>query len=207
MVLEQLKKEYSPCELILLRRVHFQELGYNNLRQIFKRLVDEGHIRRYENGVYFLPDSNRLPDFGQVIKQLYISDGREVFGYEGAGSLAFGIGLANRQPGIPVIVTNKETSRGRYRRLKENTVYIKKPYYTVNADRAKVMQVLDLINEWEKHTDMTEDATFRRIGEYIRKQGFTKKILTECISYYPAKVSEQMMKHEMYEFFQNQEDE
>ncbi|MBR6599708.1 MAG: hypothetical protein IKK88_05350, partial [Oscillospiraceae bacterium] len=55
-------------------------------RQQFKQLTDEGKLKRYENGVYFIPKKSKLgmeltmlPDV--VVECKYISRNKKIFGY------------------------------------------------------------------------------------------------------------------------------
>ena len=60
MVVEVLKKQYRPCEPIVLSDMKWLKQSPGALRQAFKRMSDQGIVKRYMNGVYYFPDKGRI---------------------------------------------------------------------------------------------------------------------------------------------------
>jgi hypothetical protein len=56
MLYEYLKETYQTNEPIFLSDVDLP-VSSTNLRQMFKILCDSGKIKRYDNGIYYIPAS------------------------------------------------------------------------------------------------------------------------------------------------------
>lgn len=52
---EYLLKNYKPNEPIFLADLQIEGMSRANLRQQIKKLTDAGKVKRFDNGVYFLP--------------------------------------------------------------------------------------------------------------------------------------------------------
>ena len=55
---ECLLKNYKPNEPIFLADLQIEGMSRANLRQQIKKLTDAGKVKRFDNGVYFLPKKN-----------------------------------------------------------------------------------------------------------------------------------------------------
>ena len=62
-----LKKQYRPCEPIVLSDMKWLKLKPGALRQAFKRMSDKGIVKRYVNGVYYFPDKGKRPSIEDVL--------------------------------------------------------------------------------------------------------------------------------------------
>ena len=52
---EYLLENYKPNEPIFLAELQIEGMSRANLRQQIKKLTDAGKVKRFDNGVYFLP--------------------------------------------------------------------------------------------------------------------------------------------------------
>lgn len=197
MVIESLKKQYKPCEPIVLNDMKWLKLKPGALRQAFKRMSDKGIVKRYMNGVYYFPDKGRMPTIEDVIRGMYIGDRRKTFGYYSGHAFGRVLKVTGRVDPYPVIVTNKENSRGRYRKVASEMVYLKKPYADITRDNVDVMAVLDFMREWKTYSDLDESETFIRIKEYLKERNIDKSTLLELAVYFPSKVSAILVKHKL----------
>lgn len=197
MVVEMLKKKYKPCEPIVLSDMKWLKINPGALRQTFKRMSDKGIIKRYMNGVYYFPDKGKVPSIEDVINGMYIGNRKSIFGYYAGRIFARKLGVTEKEDECPVIVTNKETSRGRYRTVAIRKVYLKKPYTDITKDNVEAMAVLDFIREWDMYSDLGETDTFSKIKEYIKAHSINKAKLLETAVYFPSKVSAMLVKHKL----------
>ena len=55
---EYLLKNYKLNEPIFLAGLQIEGMSRANLRQQIKKLTDAGKVKRFDNGVYFLPKKN-----------------------------------------------------------------------------------------------------------------------------------------------------
>ena len=53
---EYLLENYKPNEPIFLAELQIEGMSRANLRQQIKKLTDAGKVKRFDNGVYFLPN-------------------------------------------------------------------------------------------------------------------------------------------------------
>ena len=167
------------------------------LRQAFKRMSDKGIVKRYMNGVYYFPDKGKMPTVDEVVKGLYIGNRKKTFGYYAGFVLGRQLEVTEREDKYPLIITNKENSRGRYRTIANKKVYLRKPYIQITRDNVNAVAVLDFIREWEMYSDLEESDTFVKVREYLKKQNISKKELLDVAVYFPSKVSAVLVKHKL----------
>ena len=197
MVVEMLKKQYRPCEPIVLSDMKWLKQSPGALRQAFKRMSDKGIVKRYMNGVYYFPDKGKMPTVDEVVKGLYIGNRKKTFGYYAGFVLGRQLEVTEREDKYPLIITNKENSRGRYRTIANKKVYLRKPYIQITRDNVNAVAVLDFIREWEMYSDLEESDTFVKVREYLKKQNISKKELLDVAVYFPSKVSAVLVKHKL----------
>lgn len=197
MVVEMLKKQYGPCEPIVLSDVKWLKLNSGALRQAFKRMSDKGILKRYMNGVYYFPEKDKKPSVEDVLFKMYLGDGKEVYGYYAGCIYAQKLGVTEREDKYPILVTNKENSRGRLRPITARKVYLRKPYTKITRDNAEGMALLDFIREWEMYSDLSEEDTFSYIKKYLEEQSINKTIFLETAVHFPSKVSALIVKHKL----------
>lgn len=196
-MIEALKKRYAPCEPIVLRDTKWMGLSETAKRQMFKRLSDKGVLKRYMSGVYYFPAKERTISNEAVLKKMYICNGIEYYGYQAGYYLAKQIGVTKREDKYLYIVTNMETSRGRFRVLKDRKVYLRKPYLRIQKENAEAAALLDFIREWKRYSDVSEEETFSLINKYVKQKRIDRQQLLELAPYYPDKVSAMLLKYKL----------
>ena len=149
------------------------------------------------NGVYYFPDKGKKPSEEAVLDKLYIENEKETYGYYTGYAFGQRLGVTEKTDKHPVIVTNKENSRGRFRIIATQKAYIRKPYAKITKENVKAMALLDFIREWEVYSDFEEEETFSYIKNYIKKQKIDKTTLMETAVYFPGKVSAMLLKHKL----------
>lgn len=197
MVVEMLKKQYRPCEPIVLSDMKWLKLNSGALRQAFKRMSDKGIVNRYMNGVYYFPEKGRKPSVEAVLHRMYIGNDVQIYGYYAGYTYGRKLGVTEMEDSYPIIVTNKENSRGRFRKVSVKKVYLRKPYTDITKDNAEAVALLDFIREWELYSDLEEEETFSYIKKYLKKQSIDKTIFLETAVHFPSKVSAMIVKHKL----------
>lgn len=197
MVVEMLKKQYRPCEPIVLSDIKWLKLNSSALRQAFKRMSDKGILNRYMNGVYYFPEKDKKPSVEDVLSKMYLGDGKEVYGYYAGCTYGRELGVTEREDKYPILVTNKENSRGRLRPITVRKVYLRKPYANITRNNVQEMALLDFIREWEMYSDLPEEDTFSHIKKYLKKRSINKTIFLETAVHFPSKVSALIVKHKL----------
>lgn len=206
MVLEHLRREYSYNEPIFINELAFEDVNYNNLRQIFKRLTDEGILERYDTGIYFFPKKSSIlgktyMDTEVVIANKFIGRGNRLYGYYSGLTFANQIGITTQVPVVKDIVTNKESSRGRTVFIKSREIRVKKPRAEVSNGNCLILQILDLINEYEKYSEYEVAKTYEIIAEYIKQTEIAKQKALDYLSLYPARVAKVLLESGLYSAF------
>lgn len=194
MLYEALLEKFNPNEPILINDLSFTKLNYNYLRQLLKRLVDDGKLMRYIEGVYYIPKKSSLLgkallDVNKVIMKKYIRNDKDIYGYYTGLTFANQIGLTTQVPFVKDIATNKESSRSRKVEIKKFPINLKSPRVLINKENYKILQVLDVINEWEKWSEYNTQETFKILNRYIASSNIDSQKLREYLRFYPAKVS------------------
>ena len=197
MVAELLRKQYKPCEPIVLSDMKWLKQSPGAIRQAFKRMSDQGIVKRYMNGVYYFPDRGRIPSVDDVVKGMYIGNRKKTFGYYGGFFLGRQLEVTNKEDTYPIIVTNKENSRGRYRTVASKKVYLRKSYIPITKDNVGIVAILDFIREWEEYSELEEMDTFKKVKEYLKEQRISKDELLNVAVYFPSKVSAMLVKHKL----------
>lgn len=200
MVAELLRQKYRPCEPIVLSDVQKMQLSSGSLRQTFKRLADKGVLKRYMNGVYYLPQNGTKPSEEAVLSKMYLENKKEIYGYAAGRTYGKKLGVTKRDDTYPIVVTNKENSRGRFRMMLSTKVYLRKPYTHITKDNAEALALLDFIREWEMYSDLSEEETFEHIREYIKLKKISRGVLAENAAHYPGKVFTLLVKHKLVRF-------
>ena len=113
-----LMENYGYNEPIFLNDLTIQGLSENAVRQAVKRLVANGFLERYDNGIYYIPKRDGLLgksylDPSLVIMRKYIQSKSEIYGYVTGESFANQLGLTTQMPAVIEVVTNREATNGR----------------------------------------------------------------------------------------------
>lgn len=205
MLYEYLKKNYKPNEPIFLTDVDL-EVSNNYLRQMFKVLCDEGKIKRYDTGIYYLPAISRLkggavmaPDM--VARYKYISRNGKVEGYYSGYTFANQLGLTTQVPFNIEIVSNSASAKYREVKVKNQKVILRKPKAVITKDNCNVLQLLDLLKDVELYADEENADTRELIVKYIRDNSITMEKLDQYISLYPDKVYKNLYEMRLYYVF------
>ena len=152
MLKSYLLENYGYNEPIFLNDLKIEELSENAVRQSVKRLVANGFLERYDNGIYYIPKQGGLLgksylDPFLVIMRKYVRSKTETYGYVTGISFVNQLGLTTQMPAIIEIVTNREATNGRTVTVGNQKVRIKKAAVEVSDNNAELLQLLDGIGE------------------------------------------------------------
>ncbi len=86
MLKSYLLENYGYNEQIFLNDLKIEELSENAVRQSVKRLVANGFLERYDNGIYYIPKQDGLLGKSYlnpvlVIMRKYVRNESETYGY------------------------------------------------------------------------------------------------------------------------------
>lgn len=205
MLYEYLLENYKPNEPIFTSDIELGLSG-NTLRPLLKQLCDQGLLKRFDNGVFYIPSQSRLKGgeaiaAGTVAKYRYINRRGKVEGYYSGYTFANQVGLTSQVPVTVEIVSNEASAKVRDIKIKDQTIRLRKPKTTVTKDNAQVLQFLDLLCEVERLSDESEDTISKRLRDIIKKQNIQKQDIDAYISLYPLKVYKNFYEMELYDVF------
>ena len=194
-ILQTLIEKYDYNEPIILKDVKIDGISDDYIRQVFSRLVKSGQIERYDQGVYYIPKvtllgKSKIPA-KKVYEKKFISDRKSTFGFYTGLALQNAIGLTTQVPNTIEIMTNREKSRLRELAVGNQKLRLRKARTTVTSRNVKALQLLELMNsiDIKKLSNKEKQA----ILTYVRSQNIKKNDVIPYISYFPAKVSKNLI--------------
>lgn len=204
---DYLIESYGYDEPILLEDLakEVQFISYENLRKTMKRLTDENKIKRFNRGTYFIPKPNPIIQansisINKVINKKYIIKGKIRVGYITGLAFANSLRLTTQNPGNIEIVTS-ETSSIKYNveNLKKITVTLRKPKVEINNDNYKFLQILDLLNTFDKYSEESLDEAKPKIVNYLGDSTLSKKELNSYLQKYSKQATLNLLESELYD--------
>lgn len=194
--LEYLQKHYSPNEPIFVKEIKKEKYSPNYAKQMLKKLYDEGHLKRFDTGVYYIPTETVLGTSvlspRKVIEKKFISNNGLVYGFYTGYTLANSVGLTTQVPNELEIMTNYESSRGRTAKIGKQVVHLKKSRVEVTQNNVDVLKLLELLNMMsEEQLKNNGGVVLRR---YLQEHQISRSDINKYIDFYPLSVSKGLIK-------------
>ena len=193
MLYEYIKKIYGLNEPIFVSDLADCGMTMARIRNEVKKLVDDGKLRRFDTGIYYLPkktifNTYAAPSREIVIKKKYIQDKDDNFGYLSGVGLANQLGLTTQVPAVYEIVSNKATKDYREVIIGNAKVILRKPRIVVTEENYKVLQFLDLIKDIDLIAELTGVALKEKLLDFMTKAKITFEMVKQYIKYFPDKI-------------------
>ena len=164
----------------------------NTFRQQFKRLADKGLIEKVQNGLYFIP--KKEPSFGsptlnveRIIQRKFIKPQNNIIGYITGTNFANKLNLTSQTAAMATVVTNHTSSVQREVTFYKNKVIIKKPRVRITNENYRLLQVLDLLNEYDRYSEKPLSEGAPKITGYLNDFFIEEEDLKTYMSAYPLK--------------------
>ncbi len=197
MVYKYMKENYKDNEPIMLSELRIPGMKEVSVRQQLKKLSEEGKIKRFDTGVYFLPRKSIFA-FGSgisvesVLKKKYLEESGNRCGYIGGLNFANQLGITTQVPMVYEVYTNKATSEYRETSLANLRIILRKPYVKVDEGNASILQFLDLLKDITDISELEkEDLTEKLLG-YMRTKQLAFESFKSFLSYYPERIYKNM---------------
>lgn len=180
----------------------------NNIRQALKYLCDKGLAIRYDTGIYYIPhDSDQTKD--QLKAELknftprsapftdydiagkkYIYDQGEYFGYYTGFVFANAMHLTTQVPFVREIATNNSGGAKRKVEIGNSKFILKEPRTVVTTENHRILQLLDLLNDYEFYMDYDNDEEFvkHNLLNYMKKLNLKRKVFDSYLGFYPDSI-------------------
>nr|MBQ4455724.1 hypothetical protein [Clostridia bacterium] len=196
-VYSYLQEKYIQNEPILLSEINIPGLKPVSLRQQLKKLTEDGRLKRFDTGIYYLPKKSMFhfgsmlsPD--EVIRKKYLMDGESSCGYLSGLMFANQLGLTTQVPMAYEVYTNKATTDYRDTTLGSLRVIIRRPYIEVNDSNVSALQFLDLLKEVSDISELDREELTERLTGYMKISGLSFDTLQQYFPYYPDKIYRNM---------------
>lgn len=166
------------------------KLNPNTFRQTIKRLTDKGLLNKVENGVYFIPSKNSvlkkpILSVEKIVGRKFLNNQEEIIGYKTGINFANSLGLTTQTASIPTIVTNNTSSNKRVVSFYNKKIIIRKPKTRINSKNYKVLQVLDLLKDFERVSESPIEEAKDRIVNYLKDVSISEEEFKNYLISYP----------------------
>lgn len=190
---EYLLDNYKENEPIFLADLQIDGMTRANVRQQVKKLADTGKVKRFDNGIYFLPKKTIFKSSSQltpekVLECKYLRDKDKRCGYV-SGLMFFNqMGLTTQIPMMYEVVSNKATNDYRETSLAKSRVIVRKPKVPVTEKNYKVLQFLDMLKDVEVYSEVTGKQLQDQLYRYMDDANLSISEMEPYFSYYPDKL-------------------
>lgn len=190
---EYLLDNYKENEPIFLADLQVDGMTRTNVRQQIKKLTDTGKVKRFDNGIYFLPKKTIFKSGSQlapekVLECKYLRDKDERCGYV-SGLMFFNqMGLTTQVPMMYEVVSNKATNDYRETSLAKSRVIVRKPKVPVTEKNYKDLQFLDMLKVVDVYSEVTGKPLQERLYRYMDDAHLSISEMEPYFAYYPDKL-------------------
>lgn len=190
---EYLLDNYKENEPIFLADLQVDGMTRTNVRQQIKKLTDIGKVKRFDNGIYFLPKKTIFKSGSQlapekVLECKYLRDKDERCGYV-SGLMFFNqMGLTMQVPMMYEVVSNKATNDYRETSLAKSRVIVRKPKVPVTEKNYKALQFLDMLKDVDVYSEVTGKPLKDRLYRYMDDANLSISEMEPYFAYYPDKL-------------------
>lgn len=190
---EYLLDNYKENEPIFLADLQVDGMTRTNVRQQIKKLTDTGKVKRFDNGIYFLPKKTIFKSGSQlapekVLECKYLRDKDERCGYV-SGLMFFNqMGLTTQVPMMYEVVSNKATNDYRETSLAKSRVIVRKPKVPVTEKNYKALQFLDMLKDVDVYSEVTGKPLQERLYRYMDDAHLSISKMEPYFAYYPDKL-------------------
>lgn len=196
-VYDFLISKYDVNEPIFLSEISIPGMEAAVMRQQLKKLKEDGRVKRFDTGIYFLPRksifrSGSTLSVDEVIRRKYLMNGTERCGYLSGMRFANQLGLTTQVASVYEIYTNKATKDYRETRMANIKVILRKPYVKVDEKNASVLQFLDLIKEVVDISEVEGEELAAALKGYMKRKNIEFTALSQFLPYYPERIYKNM---------------
>lgn len=192
-ILEYIKNNYDNKTPIFVKDIYkeFTEISEGTIRSLFKRFSDAGVLEKVDNGVYALPNKESVLGkatvyVSNVIENKYIRNEKgQRIGYISGINFSNQIGLTSQTASVNTIYSNNVSNKKRMTTLKNSRLIINAPRVEVTDQNYKLLQILDLLNDFEKYSEQDLKTASNKILAFLREIKLKNEEVELIVSNYP----------------------
>lgn len=189
----ELRKQYGLNNPFLLKDIS-NEYNYNVIKVTINNLIKNNLVRRYSNGIYYLPKNSEIgelhPSYDEVLEKKYLKNNNKIKGYYTGIILLNNAGLTNQVPNVREICTNVETNIKRVVKVNNKKLILRKPLIEINNDNVHYLEFMDIFRYCDLFDLLENDKT--KIIEYINLHNLTKRKMLRYLDIAPHRVRDYM---------------
>jgi len=188
-----IKNNYRNGQPFFLKDLYnqFPKINEGTIRESIRRLINEEKVLKAKNGVYELPNPNRVlkshvVNISNVVEQKYIKDKENnLIGYRSGINFANQLGLTSQTASVDVVYSNAVSNRKREIKLSKSRLIINAPRIEVTNKNYKLLQVLDLLTEFEKYSEYDLKQAESKLLSYISGIKLSLDEIEHIVEAYP----------------------
>lgn len=160
----------------------------NTLNQMVSYLVSFGILKRYENGVYYVPSSIKKfshlkPSLKDVIDKKYLQKNQ---GIRTKAYLLYKYKFISQVSSFYEILSNNVSIHTRSKHLYDGKVVVSYPPFEINKDNIYILEFLELI-KYLDYSDYNMEKSKRQLLNILDSLGLKKEEIIHYSEYYKGK--------------------
>ena len=156
-------------------------------------ISNEGDIKRFSRGVYYIPSVTILGESklkpSKVITMKYLVRDASVIGIYTGLKLLNKLRLTTQVPNVVEVMTNAETNRKREVMLGKQKVILRNSSVKIDKSNVRIVEVLEALRLLKS----IDDNQIKRIKEYIQYDNISRQELDKVLIYYPKSVYKKLV--------------
>jgi hypothetical protein len=160
----------------------------HSLNQVLSYLVSFGIIKRYENGIYYIPSSNNkfshlVPSIHDIVEAKYLENAQ---GIRTGAYLLYKYKFTSQVSTFYEILTNNVSRHTRSKQLYNGQVFISYPPFEVNETNKHYLEFLEIVKHI-KYSDFEMSKNLTMLNELIMRLNLNKEKLIQYSDYYQGR--------------------
>ena len=197
MLIDYLEENYERTTPIFVSDIQYQNRSRSWLYKQLALLCAQGKLCKFDKGVYYLPEMNRLGlnrilSSYAVAEKKYIGEEENTIGYYSGITLLNSLGLTTQMAGTVTICTNKQKTRKRIVDVGNARIILRKPRTTVDSYNVNTMRLLDVVTDLPEY-ELSKDDNVKRIISFMKIQSIKSEDIKNMVGFYPDVTSKKLI--------------
>ena len=199
MFIERLSEKFNINEPIFTEEILglFREYSRAQVFRYIDKAKERKEIVQFTKGVYYIPNVTFWGDLSTitadaVIEKKYLRNAEQTYGVFGGIKLLNNFSVTTQMAAVIEVVTNNETTRCREIAVNGRRFILRKSRCEINKNNYAAYTVLQLFNDFTEQ-DRLDEASRKRLLEYIKSRKVTQKQLLELSMQFPARATKKLI--------------
>lgn len=199
MFIERLSEKFNNNEPIFTEEILglFREYSRAQVFRYIDKAKERKEIVQFAKGVYYIPNVTFWGDLSTitadaVIEKKYLRNAEQTYGVFGGIKLLNNFSVTTQMAAVIEVVTNNETTRCREIAVNGRRFILRKSRCEINKNNYAAYTVLQLFNDFTEQ-DRLDEASRKRLLEYIKSRKVTQKQLLELSMQFPARATKKLI--------------